>query len=595
MRAGYLALSWFWNSCEDLEQRESMGSPAVHHRLVNAGCKRWVAAAAPVGQPGSSREGEGSGPAGSGSSFLSSSSSSSSSSDEDAVAEVLASAGLDPAELQRQAPDAYCELTLALAQVLVEVLADRAASGKVTRLPAAELMARICFLAWEVGLTAAEIRDGHCRDWTFLWFTLDRARRLHSWLCLQQLSADQLRLASRQAKNLWAFDVAELERGKEHVQQRLAVTDSQWCKAFITNSQSVRAASPEKLDGAIAWLEADPLGLSRQDMAKLWLFQPGLFAVSSDVLQHRLGQLVSRFSLSKGDMRRVVCSSPILLASRDSDTLLSSLDSLLATEPCLRASIPGLLCSGGFCVLGLSTESLLSKINFLRDYGFDDEQLSKVLSRHYMVLTSNLEGKVKPTLAALQSVLGSQEGVVAAVARAPGILVSALDTIAGNVEAMQELGLSSEDINESVGRQPQLFAHDYKKEGFQDKLRYFEEVLGRSPRHVLLEQPSTLMSALKKVDYRVSFMEHKGDTHHEATLTWIMRSNKSFCEKFGYSLAEYEGWREQWVRSERARQYGLDKDEEPGIVRAQQARERRRKARVAARREEVLEAGNEMS
>ena len=54
------------------------------------------------------------------------------------------------------------------------------------------------------------------------------------------------------------------------------------------------------------------------------------------------------------------------------------------------------------------------------------------------------------------------------------------------------------------------------------------------------------------------------------------------CERYKYSLAEFEGWREQWVRTERARQYGLNKAEESGIARAIQARDRRRKAKVAA-------------
>ncbi|GAB4813249.1 hypothetical protein N2152v2_000295 [Parachlorella kessleri] len=564
------------------------GLPLVQRRHLSASCKRWVAAAA--GQPGS-REGEGAGPEDSNSASLSSSSSSSSSSrDEDAVAAVLVGAGLDPAELQ-QAPDAYSELTPALAQVLAEVHVNWAASMRGPRVPAAELLARICFLAWEVGLTAVDIRDGHRRDRRSLSFTLDGARRLHSWLRLQQLSTDQLRLASRTYKSLWSVDIMELQSGKEHVQQQLAVTDRQWCKTFTTGPHSVRAASPDKLDGVIAWLEAQPLGLSRTEVAKLWLSQPGLFAVSADVLQHRLEQLVSRFSLGEGDMRRVVSSSTAVLV-RPSDTLLSKVDRLLDAEPCLRASIPWLLCNGG-SALCHSKETVLSKINILQEYGFDEELLSRVLQRNPMVLTSNLEDKVKPTLAALQSTLGTQEGVAAAVVRAPSLLVSAVETIEGNVGVMESLGLSSADIRKSVRRQPQLFHLDYSSEAFQAKLRYFAVVLGRSPQHILLEQPSTLMHALKKVDYRVSFMELKGDKHHKDTLTWLVWSDKNFCAKYGYNAAEYGGWREQWVCSERARQYGLDKADEPAFARAQQARQRRLRAKVAARREEVLAADEE--
>ena len=88
-------------------------------------------------------------------------------------------------------------------------------------------------------------------------------------------------------------------------------------------------------------------------------------------------------------------------------------------------------------------------------------------------------------------------------------------------------------------------------------------------------------------------MEHKGDTHHMSTLTWVKWSNVKFCTEYGYSVAEFEGWEERWLCSERARQYGLDKATEPGIARAHQARERRRKAKVAARRQKLLEAVEE--
>ena len=85
-----------------------------------------------------------------------------------------------------------------------------------------------------------------------------------------------------------------------------------------------------------------------------------------------------------------------------------------------------------------------------------------MLSRNHLVLTSSVEDKLKPTLASLQSVLGSQEAVVAAVVKETGLLVAAVESIVGNVEVMRELGLSSADIRKSVGRQPQLFVYDYK-------------------------------------------------------------------------------------------------------------------------------------
>ena len=66
-------------------------------------------------------------------------------------------------------------------------------------------------------------------------------------------------------------------------------------------------------------------------------------------------------------MRRVVRSGPVLLTLK-TGTLLGALDSLLAAEPCLRAIIPWLLCRG-CSAINMSSETLLSKVKFLRDYG----------------------------------------------------------------------------------------------------------------------------------------------------------------------------------------------------------------------------------
>ena len=88
-------------------------------------------------------------------------------------------------------------------------------------------------------------------------------------------------------------------------------------------------------------------------------------------------------------------------------------------------------------------------------------------------------------------------------------------------------------------------------------------------------------------------MEYKGDTHHMSTLSWLVWRDEVYCTEYGYSLAEFKEWGKQWVRSERARQYGLDKAKEPPFARAQEARQRRCRAKVAARRQKLLEAGDE--
>ena len=83
-------------------------------------------------------------------------------------------------------------------------------------------------------------------------------------------------------------------------------------------------------------------------------------------------------------------------------------------------------------------------------------------------------------------------------------------------------------------------------------------------------------------------MEHHGDMRFKAGLSWIIWSDKNLCKRHGYSLEVFEGWREQWLQSERAKEYGLDKPRIEGVDRMNAARQRGNKARVAARRKQAL-------
>ena len=136
--------------------------------------------------------------------------------------------------------------------------------------------------------------------------------------------------------------------------------------------------------------------------------------------------------------------------------------------------------------------------------GFTKEQLVRVLLQDRKMLTYSLDGKLQPVLAALEGVLGSRQAVVEAVAKAPDLLGASLNTLDSNVRFLKELGLSDSEIRASVSRQPQLFYRDYTSAEFQTKLRYFEVVLGRCPRDMLLQHPAYLKSGLHLIDYRVS-------------------------------------------------------------------------------------------
>jgi hypothetical protein len=315
-----------------------------------------------------------------------------------------------------------------------------------------------------------------------------------------------------------------------------------------------------------------------------------------------------------------------------------------------------------------------------------------------MLLSCSLKNKLQPTLEALEQVLGSPAEVVQAVSKAPSLAVMALDTMNTNVALMHGLGLSAQEAQQSVVKEPQLFCRDYGGKVMQAKLCYFEAVLGRGPREMLLEQAFFLKYGLHRIDHRVrhaswlpaykhclkslqplcslavlsgpllsfqdgltacanifrlrqhkekqamsvlhvwaegciltlavvlmllsmdvelvilevlygsqetvlaprcmcappqvSFMEHRGHTHYEAGLAWIRMTNEKFCKAYGYGMEEFQGWEQEWQQSERAVQYGLDKPRAANMSRAQAARQKRHRAKVAARRQQVIMSGD---
>jgi hypothetical protein len=83
-------------------------------------------------------------------------------------------------------------------------------------------------------------------------------------------------------------------------------------------------------------------------------------------------------------------------------------------------------------------------------------------------------------------------------------------------------------------------------------------------------------------------MEHKGGTYYRTTLSWIGRSDTGFCKTDDYSLEEFKCSEQEWHGSERAKRYGLDKRQGAITSQVEAAREKRRKAKVAARRQLIL-------
>ena len=87
---------------------------------------------------------------------------------------------------------------------------------------------------------------------------------------------------------------------------------------------------------------------------------------------------------------------------------------------------------------------------------------------------------------------------------------------------------------------------------------------------------------------QVSFMQHQASSQYVAGLSWICSSDADFCKRCGASLEDFRSWEVEWLQSERAREYGLTVQAASMAAKMHAARQRGRKASVAARRQRRL-------
>lgn len=151
-----------------------------------------------------------------------------------------------------------------------------------------------------------------------------------------------------------------------------------------------------------------------------------------------------------------------------------------------------------------------------------------------------------PTWAALEWLLGSRAEAVALVRREPGLLGLSPSHITLNVDIMRrDLRLSEAELCSSVKKCPQLFLRDYSEEEMQAKFRYIPEVLGRSASLVLAKQPHLYLRSFAGIVCKVSFMQSKGDTFYQQTLSFIAMTSEAFCWHFNYDREEFRAWEAQ--------------------------------------------------
>ena len=135
--------------------------------------------------------------------------------------------------------------------------------------------------------------------------------------------------------------------------------------------------------------------------------------------------------------------------------------------------------------------------------GFAAAEVGKLLltGSGTIIIGSNFNTKILPTLSELERLLGADaRTVIAVVVRAASLITVNPPKLRSNFQFLLGQGLSEEEARALVCEAPLVFACTLDAANMGDKLRYYEEVLGISPRDMLVHQRGYLGHGLAKVD-----------------------------------------------------------------------------------------------
>lgn len=217
------------------------------------------------------------------------------------MAALLQQHGIDPAQLQQERPDAYAQLTLPLARLLVQWLVGREGVRTNRNSPSAAVVAgRLVHLAADWGVAPEDIDRIYVQRPANMHFTEGRAREVLAWLRDNLLQPEQLRRLAAQCPSTVRSTTAALAASKAAVQQFFGLADgAQWAEAVRSNP-NLLAFSSSTAEGVAAWLQSADVGLPAAEVAKLCKRSPSIFKYSPSTLSARLEHLMRRLQIPRG-------------------------------------------------------------------------------------------------------------------------------------------------------------------------------------------------------------------------------------------------------------------------------------------------------
>lgn len=308
----------------------------------------------------------------------------------------------------------------------------------------------------------------------------------------------------------------------------------------------------------IRWIQQ--LGFSRSNVGDIVEKEIGVLSYKSDEIEAGLSTLKD-LSISEEEVLRLIMRYPLILKAEvvhNIAALGAELRALPSKDVIIRKAVLDNPIRVHMYVKGCADGVL----HFLRSYGLTDERLDHVLQRHFRLVFSDVEKKLKCNVKFLKDLGVSRHITGKVINRCPNFLFHSLeDNLMARLEYFKGLGFTEVEFALLVSRYPNIFSASLEK-----KIK------------PMLEELRTLgltEAGLKKiVIYRPSLFAHKIGGEISTLVTGLKESNYSENQKVTAFIKLYSRGMDHRKKCEDClTEYGLSAseakqvlDKEPSIL-----------------------------
>lgn len=177
-----------------------------------------------------------------------------------------------------------------------------------------------------------------------------------------------------------------------------------------------------------------------------------------------------------------------------------------------------------------STHTAQKAVRFLRDSGFTEDLVRKLITRNPSILTHIAERHYKPKLELLKTLGLTAQDFRQLISRRPRFLTCSLEkTLCHNIEYLQSLFGSEADVSRVFRDAPQILHTSNGPETFEKRLRYLESfgLQEDEIRALVRRRPHVLCVSINKMEKIMDFFIHTAGLPAKFLLTYSFVLNRS--------------------------------------------------------------------